>query len=413
MKGKNLAGTRSAGRRQAAGLLLVVPLLMVAALAGCSQEHKAAAPAVPVVAVAPVAQRTVPLYREWVGALDGSVNAVIRPQVSGYLLRQNYREGEVVRKGRVLFEIDPRTFQAVVNQTRASLDQARGDLARQEALAITARADLARVRPLAAKNAVSKKDLDDAIGRELAARAGVEAARAGVAVAAANLEKAELDLGFTRISSPVDGIAGIAKTQLGNLVGPSMQEELTSVSTVDPIKVYINVSEREYLHFRKVGEDKVGQMALELILADGTVYPHEGRFALADRQVDPTTGTLKVGALFPNQDNQLRPGQYGRIRARVEERQGALLIPQRAVTEVQGRYLVAVVKADNTIEVRPVQVGERIGADWLIEQGLAAGERVVVEGAQKVRPGMAVTTKPFAPEEPAGAKPAAAQADKG
>ena len=399
MKGKNLAGTRSAGRRQAAGLLLVVALLMVAALAGCSQEQKAAAPAVPVVAVAPVAQRTVPLYREWVGALDGSVNAVIRPQVSGYLLRQNYREGEVVRKGRVLFEIDPRTFQAVVNQTRASLDQARGDLA--------------RVRPLAAKNAVSKKDLDDAIGRELAARAGVEAARAGVAVAAANLEKAELDLGFTRISSPVDGIAGIAKTQLGNLVGPSMQEELTSVSTVDPIKVYINVSEREYLHFRKVGEDKVGQMALELILADGTVYPHEGRFALADRQVDPTTGTLKVGALFPNQDNQLRPGQYGRIRARVEERQGALLIPQRAVTEVQGRYLVAVVKADNTIEVRPVQVGERIGADWLIEQGLAAGERVVVEGAQKVRPGMSVTTKPFAPEEPAGAKPAATQADKG
>ena len=192
-----------------------------------------------------------------------------------------------------------------------------------------------------------------------------------------------------------------------------MQEELTSVSTVDPIKVYINVSEREYLHFRKVGVDKVGQMALELILADGTVYPHEGRFALADRQVDPTTGTLKVGALFPNQDNQLRPGQYGRIRARVEERQGALLIPQRAITEVQGRYLVAVVKADNTIEVRPVQVGERVGAEWLIEQGLAAGERVVVEGAQKVRPGMAVTTKPFAPEEPAGAKPAAAQADKG
>ena len=325
MKGKNLAGTRSARRRQAAGLLLVVPLLLVLSLAGCRQEHKAAAPAVPVVEVVRVAQRDVPLYREWVGVLDGSVNAVIRPQVSGYLLRQQYREGDLVRKGQVLFEIDPRTFQAAVNQARAALDQAKGDLARQEAMALTARADLARVRPLAAKNAVSKKDLDDAIGRELATRAGVEAARAGVAVAVANLDKAELDLGFTRITSPVDGIAGIAKTQLGNLVGPSMQEELTSVSTVDPIKVYINASEQEYLHFRTFGADRVRAMALTLLLADGSVYAHEGRFALADRQVDPTTGTLKLGALFPNPDRMLRPGLYGRIRAQIEERQGALL----------------------------------------------------------------------------------------
>ena len=367
----------------------------------------------PVVEVVRVAQRDVPLYREWVGVLDGSVNAVIRPQVSGYLLRQQYREGDLVRKGQVLFEIDPRTFQAAVNQARAALDQAKGDLARQEAMALTARADLARVRPLAAKNAVSKKDLDDAIGRELATRAGVEAARAGVAVAVANLDKAELDLGFTRITSPVDGIAGIAKTQLGNLVGPSMQEELTSVSTVDPIKVYINASEQEYLHFRTFGADRVRAMALTLLLADGSVYAHEGRFALADRQVDPTTGTLKLGALFPNPDRMLRPGLYGRIRAQIEERQGALLIPQRAVTEVQGRTLVAVVGANSTIEVRPVQVGERIGGDWLIERGLAAGEQVVVEGVQKVRPGMTVTAKPYAPTPPAGAAPAAPQADKG
>lgn len=413
MKGKNLAGTRSARRRQAAGLLLVVPLLLVLSLAGCRQEHKAAAPAVPVVEVVRVAQRDVPLYREWVGVLDGSVNAVIRPQVSGYLLRQQYREGDLVRKGQVLFEIDPRTFQAAVNQARAALDQAKGDLARQEAMALTARADLARVRPLAAKNAVSKKDLDDAIGRELATRAGVEAARAGVAVAVANLDKAELDLGFTRITSPVDGIAGIAKTQLGNLVGPSMQEELTSVSTVDPIKVYINASEQEYLHFRTFGADRVRAMALTLLLADGSVYAHEGRFALADRQVDPTTGTLKLGALFPNPDRMLRPGLYGRIRAQIEERQGALLIPQRAVTEVQGRTLVAVVGANSTVEVRPVQVGERIGGDWLIERGLAAGEQVVVEGVQKVRPGMTVTAKPYAPTPPPGAAPAAPQADKG
>ena len=409
MKGKNLAGTRSARRRQAAGLLLVVPLLLVLSLAGCRQEHKAAAPAVPVVEVVRVAQRDVPLYREWVGVLDGSVNAVIRPQVSGYLLRQQYREGDLVRKGQVLFEIDPRTFQAAVNQARAALDQAKGDLARQEAMALTARADLARVRPLAAKNAVSKKDLDDAIGRELATRAGVEAARAGVAVAVANLDKAELDLGFTRITSPVDGIAGIAKTQLGNLVSPSMQEELTSVSTLDPIKAYINISEQEYLKFSQ-SDNRVGRQPLELILADGGVYAHKGQMALADRQMNPTTGTFKIGALFPNPDNLLRPGQYGRIRVMVSENKGALLAPQRAVTEIQGRYMIAVVGADNKVEVRPVQVGERIGVEWVIDKGLKPGEQVVAEGVQKVRPGMTVTTKPFAAEKPATP---AAKADKG
>ena len=192
MKGKNLAGTRSARRRQAAGLLLVVPLLLVLSLAGCRQEHKAAAPAVPVVEVVRVAQRDVPLYREWVGVLDGSVNAVIRPQVSGYLLRQQYREGDLVRKGQVLFEIDPRTFQAAVNQARAALDQAKGDLARQEAMALTARADLARVRPLAAKNAVSKKDLDDAIGRELSTRAGVEGHKLSIHAPLIAMSKADI-----------------------------------------------------------------------------------------------------------------------------------------------------------------------------------------------------------------------------
>lgn len=378
-------------------MLVVISLSVFLSLCGCQPEQKAPTPQVPVVEVAAVTQQDVPIYKEWVGVMDGSINAIIRSQVPGYLLRQNYREGEKVTKGQVLFEIDQRTFQAAVNQYKASLDQAKADLARQEAASFTSRADLARVRPLSEKNAVSKKDLDDAIGRDMASRASVEAAKAAIMVASANLEKAELDLGFTKITSPIDGIAGIAKTQIGNLVGPNMQEELTTVSALDPIKVYINISEREYL--QSAGAEKnVAQIPLELILADDKVYPEKGHFVLADRQVDPTTGTLKLGTLFPNKGNFLRPGQYGRIRAMIDFKKGALLIPQRAVTEVQGKYLVAVVVADNKINVRPVQVGERIGSNWLIVKGLQPGEQVVVEGTQKVKPGMTVVPRPFSPQ---------------
>jgi len=358
---------------------------------GCHKEEKAKGPQTPTVETTVVVQKDVPIYSEWVGALDGSINAVIRPQVTGYLISQNYREGEQVKKGRVLFEIDPRTFQAALNQAKAQLSQ-------QKARHDTAKANLARVRPLAEKNAVSQKDLDDAVGSELSARASVEAAQA-------SLDEAQLNLGFTKISSPVDGIAGIAKTQLGNLVSPSMQEELTSVSTVDPIKVYINISEQEYLETVASG-NKADQMPLQLILANGNVYPHEGRFALADRQIDPNTGTLKVGALFPNKESLLRPGQYGRIRAMTEVKKGALLIPQRAVTEMQGKYLVAVVGADNKVDIRPVQVAERIGSDWLIEKGLQPGEQVVAEGTQKVRPNITVVAKPF---QPSSSSPAPAE----
>jgi len=382
---------QGAGQGRRPNLWSVLVAMSLLALGGCHRGEQAKAPPVPVVEVVAVEERDVPIYKEWVGALDGSINAVIRPQVTGYLVRQNYREGELVHKGRVLFEIDPRTFQAALNQAKAqvSMQKARHD---------TAKANLARIKPLAAKDAVSQKDLDDAVGSELTARASVEAAQAVA-------DDAQLNLGFTKITSPVDGIAGIAKTQLGNLVSPSMQEELTSVSTVDPIKVYINISEQEYLKTVESG-NKADQMPLELILADGSLFPHEGRFALVDRQVDPTTGTLKVGALFPNPGNLLRPGQYGRVRAKIETKQGALLIPQRAVTEMQGKYLVAVVSPEHKVEVRPVQVGERIGNDWLIDQGLHAGDQVVAEGTQKVRPGMTVTAKPFTP----AAKPSAAQA---
>ncbi len=374
-------------------------LSILFASGGCQQTEKAAAPPAPVVEVVKVIQQDVPIYSEWVGVLDGSINAVIRPQVTGYLVKQNYVEGERVKKGQVLFEIDPRTFQAEVKQAQAALEQARGELSAQEASAATARADLARVKPLAAKNAVSQKDLDFAIGRDLVTKAAVVSAKAGIAVAEANLEKAKLELSFTRIISPVDGVAGIAKAQLGNLVSPSMQEELTSVSSLDPIKAYINVSEQEYLK-AKTAESKASEAPLQLVLADGSVYPHQGRMALADRQIDPATGTLKIGTLFPNTDNFLRPGMYGKIRAMLQTKVGAMIVPQRAVTEMQGKYLVAVVTPDNTIDIRPVVVAERIDTGWVIEKGLRPGEAVVAEGIQKVRPGMTVTTKPFEPVAP-------------
>ncbi len=388
------------------------------AIAGCEQKKEAVAPPPPIVEVTPVVQRDVPIYQEWVGALDGSVNAVIRPQVTGYLTRQNYREGEVVKKGQALFEIDPRTFQAAVDQAKGSLDQAKGDMARQEAAYATAKADLARIKPLAARNAVSQKDLDDATGRELASRASVDAARAGIATAAANLEKAMLDLGFTKITSPVDGVAGIAKAQLGNLVSPNMQNELTTVSSVNPIKAYINVSEREYLTVRDSNQN-IAETPLQMILADGSTYPHKGKMALSDRQIDPTTGTLKIGSLFPNPNNILRPGGYSLVRALMELRKGALLVPQRAVSDVQGKYMVAVVGSDNKVEIRPVTVGARIGSQWIISGGVKPGESVIAEGTQKVRPDIIVSPRPYVPGAPAAegavkpeVKPAAAPAGK-
>ncbi|MDR2549931.1 MAG: efflux RND transporter periplasmic adaptor subunit [Desulfobulbus sp.] len=360
---------------------------------GCKKEEHKAGAMVPTVETITVSQRDVPVKKEWVGVLDGMVNATIRPQVTGYLIRQEYKEGEMVRKGQVLFEIDPRPFQA-------SLDKAKAQLSQQIARHETSKANLARIRPLAAKNAVSQKDLDDSVGTELSTRSAVEAAQAAV-------EEAKLDLSFTKIISPVDGVAGLAKTQLGDLVSPTMQEELTAVSTLDPIKAYINISEQEYLTGFRAGK-QVEEMPLELILTDGSVYPYEGHIAIMDRQIDPTTGTMKIGALFPNKENRLRPGQYGRIRATVKVQKGALLVPQRAVIEVQGRYMVAVVGGDNKVEIRPVQMGARIDSDWIAEQGLKPGEQIVVEGIQKVRTGMPVTPKPFAP----AAKTTAAPAEK-
>ncbi len=374
--------------RCATAALAGMALLITAA---CDKD-KAAAPVPPVVEIVTVAQKDVPIYMEWIGSLEGNVNAVIRPQVTGYLIKQNYREGDLVKQGQALFEIDPRTFEAAV-------DEAKGLRAQQAARYETTRANLARIKPLAAMNAVSQKDLDDATGADLSAKASLEAADA-------SLKTAKLNLGFTKIASPVTGIAGIAKAQIGDLLSPSMPTELTTVSNVDPVKVYFNISEREYL--KVAGERTAASkpIPLELILVDGSFYPQEGKFFLLNRQVDPSTGTFKAAALFPNPNNLLRPGQYGKVRATMSVEKGALMVPQRAVTEIQGKYLVAVVGADNKADIRPVSVGERIGSEWIISKGLQPGDKVIAEGTQKVRPGMTVSPKPLAAEAPATASPA-------
>jgi membrane fusion protein (multidrug efflux system) len=411
-------------------------LLLALALAfgplGCEKEKKVE-PQAPIVEVAEVAQKDVPVYGEWVGSLDGNVNATIRAQVQGYLVKQNYTEGELVRKGQVLFEIDRREFQAALDQekalldqskwaldqTKAALERARAEVSVQDARWTTAKANLARVRPLAEQNAVSKKDLDDAIGMELSTRSAVEAAKAGVASAQANIiaaeaqvlgsqaavEKAQLNLDFTKVTSPINGIAGIAKAQIGNLVGPGSIEELTTVSEVNPIKCYVSLSEQEFMRAQERRASQVGKVSLELILSDGSTYPSKGEVALTDREVDVRTGTIKVAALFPNPQNLLRPGMFSRVRAQLGIKKAALVIPQQAVTEVQGKYLVAVVGPDNKVSIKQVKVGQWFGQLWVIEEGLAPGEKVVAEGTQKVRDGMVVSPKPFEPQ--AEAKPEA------
>jgi membrane fusion protein (multidrug efflux system) len=377
-------------RSPIAAQVLAIICTSVWLLMGC-EEKKAAAPAPPMVEVVNVVQQDVPIVREWVGTTDGLVNAKINAQVQGYLIRQNYKEGSLVRKGQVLFEIDPRPFQA-------ALEQAKGQLAIAEGQLYTAKANLDKIRPLAAVNAVSKKDLDDAIGREASSRAAVQAAKAAV-------QKSQIDLSFTKITSPINGIAGIAKAQLGELVGKAGGPELTTVSTVDPIKVYLPLSEQEYMRYTREAKDKPGREgpSLELILADGQLFPYKGRVSFADRQVDQGTGTIKVATLFPNPGNVLRPGQFAKVRALIDTQQGALLVPQRAVNEIQGKYQVAVVGPDNKVDLRWVMVGERTGPLWVIDEGLKFGERVIVEGLQKVKAGMPVTTKPYQ-EAPAGSQ---------
>jgi len=381
---------------------------------GCSRAKTAPVTAPPEVEVASVQQRDIPVYGEWIGTLDGMVNAEIRAQVSGYLLRQHYVEGSFVRKGQLLFEIDPRPFQSVLEQEKGQLAQTNSQLLEAKAQVLRAEAnygktqlDVNRYTPLAKQRAITDQELDNAVQTSLAAKAEFEAAKArvesanaSILAARAKVATAELNVGFTRIQSPIDGIAGIARGQIGNLVSPT-GESLTTVSTVDPIKAYFTASEQEYLRWvrdnpnEEKRQARERQIVLELVLSDGTVYPRKGKFFVADREVSVQTGAIRLAGLFPNPGNILRPGQYGRVRAVTATRKSALLVPQRAVTELQGRYQVAVVGSDNKVGIRQVKVGERSDSMWIIEEGLSPGERVVAEGTQKVRPDVVVNPKPF------------------
>src|SRR6266404_1319699 len=435
----------------AIGMILGVVIVAVR-----SDKPAQAAPRPLDVEVVRVEQKDVPVYSEWIGTTEGMVNADIKAEVSGYLLKQDYKEGSLVKKGQLLFELDPRPFQAAVDQAtgqvaqfqgqleqansqvlqaeaqvaqaNAQLLQAQAQLTQAQANQVKTQLDVNKYAPLAEQKAVTQQDLDNAVQANLVAKAQVEAARAGVETARAQLRAAtaqigtakaaintakgqvenakaavrtaQLNLGFTRIISPIDGIAGIAQAQVGNLI-TTTSPPLTTVSTVDPIKVYFTLSEQQYLNFTKRNliaarrGASVVQIELELILSDGSTYPEKGSFFFADRQVDQKTGAIRMAGIFPNPGNVLRPGQYGRVRAVTATKSDALLVPQRAVSELQGSYQVAVVGGDNKIEMRTVKVGERSGQQWIIEDGLKAGEIVVVEGTQKIKPGAVVNPKQY------------------
>jgi RND family efflux transporter MFP subunit len=364
-------------------------------LTGCKNKAQKHALPPPTVEVTTVAQSDVPIYHDWIGVLDGFVNAHIRAQVTGYLQSQSYKEGDPIKKGDLLFEIDPRPFKAL-------LDQAKGQLAQAEAKLGKTELDVKRYGPLVKDRAISQEEYDDAVQANLEAQAAVVAAKAQV-------EQAEVNLGFTRIISPIDGTASIATGQIGDLVGPG-SGELTTVSTVDPIKVYFNVTEQAYINFTRLFEtesnryERLRKLEIQLVLADGGVYPLKGNIYAADRQVSPTTGALRVAALFPNPNYVLRPGQFGRVHIKFDLANGALLIPQKAVSELQGSFQVAVVNSENKVHIQPVRVGERFGAQWIIQEGLHPGDRIIVEGIQKVREGTLVNTTNAPPDMPA--KPA-------
>jgi membrane fusion protein (multidrug efflux system) len=354
-------------------------------LTACAKKQSGPPPNVgPVqVSVATVEQRDVTLDGDWVATLDGYVNAQIQPQVSGYLIKQDYREGSVVQSGEVLFEIDPRPFQA-------TLDQAEGQLAQARAQLGLADINLMRDTPLAKARAIAQSQLDNDVQQQAAQIAAVRTAEA-------NVEQAQLNLGFTKVRSLVTGIAGRAMTQVGNLV--SQTTALTTVSQVNPIKVYFSISEQEYLGLS--GRVKAGgkvdllrsgnTIPLQLTLGDGNIYPYKGQIVFVDRQVNPQTGTIQIAGSFSNPQNLLRPGQFGRIKAETEVRHNALLIPQRAVNELQGSYQVAVVGPDNTVHIQNVALGPQLGSSWLITSGIKPNERVVTEGVSKLKEGTRVS----------------------
>lgn len=411
--------------------LLVATLFVVTVLLtadGCSGAESSPTPPPLTVTVAEVVQKDVPIYSEWIGTLDGFVNADIKAQVSGYLVKQEYTEGTFVKNGQLLFQIDPRPFQAALEQAEAQLaqsqgqlEQARAQLAQAEAHVAVAEADQGRVQldvdrytPLAQQQAITQQDLDNATQNNVAAKAQLQAAKAQVETAKAQItaataavqsakaavDTARINLGFTRLTSPIDGIPGIALQQVGALVSPA-SGPITTVSTLDPIKVYFTVSEQEYLEYRRrfptaeTVRANNQTLELELILADGASYPHRGKFYFADRAVDVRTGAIRLAGLFPNPDHVLRPGQYGRVRTSTQTHQGALLVPQQAVIDLQGTHQLAVVDSANKVSIRPVKLGATVGSDWIVREGVQPAERVIVDGLQKVRSGNLVDPKPF------------------
>lgn len=466
---------------------ITVGVAMLALGCGGGPPPKKEAP-IPEVTVVQVASRDVPIYGEWVGTLDGLVNAKIKAQVTGYLLRRDYQEGTFVRRGQPLFELDPRTFEASVAQANGQLSQARGqleaansqrktaqaalsqansqllqakggleqaqglvmqaeaNLAQQQANQGKAQLDEDRYRPLAERKAIPQQDLDNAIQANRIARAQVQASvaqlqtakgqfsSAGAQVEAANssiqsalaqissadaaittalaqiesanaqMQTAQLNLGFTRITSPIDGLAGVAHAQVGDLISPA-SDPLAQVSTIDPIKVNFTIPEQEYLGNLKRTPgasrraDRLKTLRYDLIQSDGSKYPQPGRFFSEDRNVALSTGAIQLTVLFPNPQGNLRPGQYARVRAIRFVEKAALLVPQRAVTELQDRYQVAIVGADNKVTMQPVKVGERVGREWIINEGLKAGQTVIVDGAQKLGPDATVKTRAYEPPQ--------------
>lgn len=362
--------------------LFLLPVTVVFVV-GCGSPKAAPPIPSPEVEVASVIQKDVPIYSEWIATLDGYVNAQIQPQVTGYVIRQNYKEGSFVRQGQILFQIDSRPFQALVDQANAQLAQAEAQLGKTQM-------DVGRDTPLAKERAIAQSQLDNDIQANRAAQATVKAAQAQV-------EQAKLNLEFTDVKSLVDGISGIAQVQIGNLVNPTTI--LTSVSQINPIKAYFSISEQEYIHFAErinaetQKETPSNGPPFDLILADGSVYPHKGVGLLTNRQVDVSTGSIQIVCSFPNPQNFLRPGQFGRLRAAPDVRRGALLVPQKAVSELQGNYQLVIVSADNKASIRPVRVGSRVGPMWIVESGVKAGETVVVEGLMRVQNGATVKIK--------------------
>ena len=376
-------------------------------IGGCSERKAAAGP--PSVEIAPVMQKDVPIVREWVATLTGLVNAQIRAQVSGYLVKQMYSNGSYVKKGTPLFQLDDRTFIAAVDQANGNLAQAKADLQKAQAQLGKTQLDVDRYTPLAKQGAISQQELDDAVQANLAAKGQVAAAKAAIDASTAALESAKLNLGYATVVAPIDGVAGISNAQVGDFVGPQSTNALTTVSTVDPILANITPSEQDYLKSVRLAEKSgltdtqvMTKLVWELELADGSTYPEKGRFYALNREVNIQTGAILVQIEFPNPGRMLRPGGFGNIRSVVRMQKNALLVPQRAVTDIQGKYLVAVVGADNKVTIRPVEAGEKVGTMWVITEGLHPGDRIVAEGTQKVEEGLLVNPKPF--EEPATAK---------